>query len=205
MTNTAAPISIAELRSEGTSLIRHWVEIEETRTEVLRRLAEVVVSIRSQFFDNEGRRDWAGHSWDYRQFVSEMYAAAGVAPDSQENIQAALRYHVGNLLREVAPPDELAAVGLLPTSPRDRMATARAEIQAIAVALTEDLQSGDRKTRMARYGKLVDAAAVLTEKMAHFEVSEMPVGQARKALTEVEAAQERLGTLEKNLRHRIGR
>ena len=138
--------ALADLKREGVDLIQWWVQIEESKTEVLRRLATVVVGIRAQFRTEDGSPDWRGKTWDYRQFIGDMYGASGVPPDSASNIQAALRYHVGNLLREVVPGEDLAAAGLKESSPRDRMLAARQEIQALATAIAEDLQSGDRKT-----------------------------------------------------------
>ena len=114
-------LDLRTLETAGTDLISFYSHMEATRTEVLKALAKVVVLIRSKHRDDEGNIDWRGKTWDYRQAIGEMYERAGVPPDSQSGIQSALRYHVGNLIREVATPDELQAAGLLKDSPRDRL------------------------------------------------------------------------------------
>lgn len=49
-------------------------------------------------------------------------------------MQAALRYHVGNLLREKASREELASVGLGVISPRERLAKTRQAFAAMVRA-----------------------------------------------------------------------
>jgi hypothetical protein len=117
--------SVDDLTSAGTGLIHFYTKLDETKTDVLRALAKVVVALRAHYRTPDGDVDWRGSSWDYRQTVGAMYVAAGIPPDSESNIQASLRYHVGNLLREVAPADQLAAVGLLTNSPKERMNNVR--------------------------------------------------------------------------------
>ena len=58
----------------------------------------------------------------YRQVMAEIYEEAQV-PREADTFQAALRYHVGNLLRERADESELAAVGLTSRPRRTRLAT----------------------------------------------------------------------------------
>lgn len=195
--------SLTDLQAEGQNLIQQWAELEESRTQILRRLADVVVSIRQGFLTEDSRPDWRGSSWEYRQFIGEMYEASGVPPDSASNIQAALRYHVGNRLREVVPAEELEEAGLLASSPKDRMMSARQEMQALAVAMSEDLQSGDLATRRERYGRLSEAAVALSDKMASFEVDELPKRQAQKVLEQIREAEGNLQALAESLRRRV--
>lgn len=129
---------LPELKQFGSSLIKLWYKIETSRTDVLRELAKVVVHTRSKFQDETGLPDWAGRTWDYRVFIGEMYSEAGVPVDSQDGVQAALRYHVGNLLREIAPPGELEQLGLKALPPRARGKA------------TDDLKSVLRQTRRIR-------------------------------------------------------
>lgn len=140
-------LDLPTLENAGTGLIAFYTKMEDTRTEVLRALAKVVVLIRSKHRDDEGNPDWRGKTWDYRQAVGEMYARAGIPPSSQSNIQSALRYHVGNLMREVAPPEELEAAGLLTSSPKDRMNEQRNEIVHLWRTLTPDEDSEVARVR----------------------------------------------------------
>lgn len=123
--------SADELADVGTGLIDFYARLEETKTDVLKAIAKVVVILRSKFRTPDGEVDWAGRSWDYRQTVTSMYERSGVPPDSEQNIQASLRYHVGNLLREVVPAKELEAVGLRTDSPKERMNAQRVEARAL--------------------------------------------------------------------------
>ena len=64
--------------------------------------------------------------------MTDLYSRAQVPPEKADTIQAAIRYHVGNLLRERTKGEELAAVGLSPIAPRTRLATRRKVLQAQA-------------------------------------------------------------------------
>jgi hypothetical protein len=123
--------SVTDLSNAGTGLISFYTRLDETKTDVLKALAKVVVALRSHFRTTEGDVDWSGRSWDYRQTVSAMYEASGIPPDSESNIQASLRYHVGNPLREVVPAEQLESAGLLTKSPKERMTDVRAVTAAV--------------------------------------------------------------------------
>lgn len=122
------------LITEGTNLVRNYVHTETTKTILLRELARVVVELRSLFTTEDGRADWAGRSYSYRETVARIYSEAGIPPDSLESMQSALRYHIGNVLREVAPPTELADLGLKANRPVDRVKESRDRLAALARA-----------------------------------------------------------------------
>lgn len=169
----------ADVTALGTQLIQAYAAVEETKTEILRRLALVVIKLRSLHRTPDGDVDWAGRSWDYRQTVERMYEAAGIPPDSASGIQAALRYHVGNALRSLVPAKELEAVGLLPTSPRERVQTAREEALAIiAMARPEGLPVSRTRAMVL----LTGAQKALTTLEAELDALEP------EALEDVEAA-----------------
>src|SRR4051812_41816767 len=79
---------------EGANLVRNYAQTETTKTILLRELARVVVDLRSLFSTEDGRADWAGRSYNYRETVARIYAEAGVPADSVETMQSALRYHI---------------------------------------------------------------------------------------------------------------
>lgn len=95
-------------------------------SERLRAAAEAIVALR-QCFEHEGMPDWAGRSPDYRYHVEQAYRRADFPADGTSPLQANVRYHVGNVMREVAPPEHLNALGLKPKGPRGRIQEARAE------------------------------------------------------------------------------
>lgn len=98
--------------------------VAEPSTEHARHAAETLVSLRKQF-KHDGLPDWAGRSAGYRDIVERLYRQAGVPSDSESNVQANLRYHLGNVLRKVAPPDDLAALGMSVDGPLARIKSTR--------------------------------------------------------------------------------
>lgn len=105
------------------------------RTALLRQLAEVVVEMRARATLGDGAPDWGGRSHEYRAQMSEVYERAGVPRENLDTIQAALRYHTGNLIRERASKEELLQVGLTTVSPRDRNAANREVMRAMTDAV----------------------------------------------------------------------
>lgn len=126
--------TIESLIETGSSLVQDYAEAGDERTDILRRLAAVVYQIRSRFKDSEGNRDWAGRTHDYRMTIARMYVDAAVPAEVVGAVQAALRYHVGNYLRDHLDAEELERVGLLAASPKERIQSARAELSAMTDA-----------------------------------------------------------------------
>jgi hypothetical protein len=178
------PPSLRTLQKRGVDLIQWYTSMEESKTAILKSLAEVVVDIRSQFRDESGDIDWQGNSWDYRKFMENLYDASGVPPDSKSNLQAALRYHVGNALRERVPTKELQRAGLLAASPRERMAAQRNEANAILRALgTHD---GSREEVRHYWHQAIQAVDSVAAKLAHLNVDALPKREATSLARELD-------------------
>ena len=111
-----------------------YIQTGRQRTDLLKRAAGTIVELRQQFTLEDGRTDWSGRSPRYRAAIAQVYFRAHVPDDKLDTVQAALRYHVGNVLRERAEADELAAVGLSATSPKARID----RIRAVTVALANE-------------------------------------------------------------------
>lgn len=126
--STARPKTIEELVDRGVEILSRY--LEDHRTDHLKDLAPIVVDLRGSFQLDDNRRDWSGRSTGYRQAMSDLYTRARVPSDKLDTVQAALRYHVGNLLRERTSDEELAAVGLKPIAPKERLATQRQALAA---------------------------------------------------------------------------
>lgn len=119
-----------QLIVRGMMLVRECTAVREGRTRSLRELARVVVELRVRSVTVDGRADWTGRSVEYRQAVGRIYDEI---PDAdQVTIQNALRYHVGAVLREVAPAAELTALGLQATTPGERSRLARESLRQAA-------------------------------------------------------------------------
>lgn len=118
--------NLATLHDEAVAALRKALKAPETgRSPILRDLATIFLDARSLFYLRDGSPDILGRSYAYRSWVREVYADAGVPRDRVTTIQGTVRYHTGNILRERMSPEELADLGLLTTTPRERVATDR--------------------------------------------------------------------------------
>lgn len=121
MTQTRAVVRAAERVVQAlTASVAEGAGRQENKA-----AAEALVALRRQFV-YEGRPDWAGRSGEYRDLVERLYRQAGVPSDSESSMQANLRYHLGNALRQVAPPEDLEALGMQTKGPLARVQQSRA-------------------------------------------------------------------------------
>lgn len=111
--------NIEKLTQAGISTVKELTEVEASRTTLLQELALTLVLLRGKH-TYKGKPDYAGRSAEYRAVAASIYAEAGVPADSAGTIQAAVRYHIGNMLRETHTETELAGAGLQAASPRER-------------------------------------------------------------------------------------
>jgi hypothetical protein len=143
--------AILNLQRSATRELRKAVESDGAdRTHHLRATADLLVDLRALHEDAEGGPDWRGRSFAYRDLVRGIYAGAGLPPDSGDTTKTALRYHVGNALRERLSPDDLDALGLSPLDPRDRQASRRASLGESAGPQAPDRLISDLLTSARR-------------------------------------------------------
>lgn len=116
MTNEP-PLTIIQ-RLAAASLSKALAASERERTAFYRETAERFIDARGHFFNKHGEPDWNGRTYAYRTWVREVLSLAHVPPAELNTVTAALRYHSGNVLRERLDGDELEALGLRKTSPR---------------------------------------------------------------------------------------
>lgn len=106
-------------------VVRSLERVQSAATaERVRDVAESIIALRS-LFRHEDLPDWTGRSGDYRDLIERLYRQAGMPADSDSSIQSKIRYHVGNVLREMAPEEELVSLGLSVSGPRVRIRDAR--------------------------------------------------------------------------------
>jgi hypothetical protein len=177
----AAPVE--DLADQAIRVLREY--LSDHKTDRLKELAPLIVDLRGSFHLDDGRPDWSGRSPGYRQVVADIYTKARVPEDKLDTVQAALRYHVGNLLRERTPPDELAAVGLKARSPKERLANHR---QALAAQRELAAPRGDA-ARLAAY------AQALTEFIDEDAIPDLPPERAVATRIALEAVQSRSAQL----------
>jgi len=128
-----------ELVARGAALAREYAAIEHKPTILAKNLAVVLVAVR------EKHGDWLGQSHDYRQTAAEIYALANIPKGSQDRIKAAVRYHIGNELRRVLTPREIRALGLLESSPLERLQDNRST-NAVLLAATKAIGAAEEST-----------------------------------------------------------
>lgn len=122
---------IVSLTREATLALRRATTAEgQERTRLLRRVADLLVDLRALHTDQDGLPDWRGKTYAYRDLVNDIYSGAGLPKDSGDTTKTALRYHVGNALRDRLSAEELAEVGLSALDPRDRQQHRRAALDA---------------------------------------------------------------------------
>jgi hypothetical protein len=109
------------LRDMAAKHLRAALRLEPRyRSPEFRRVADILVELRSRFTTEQGAPDWAGNSFAYRQLVADIYSRAGLPSDGQSSIKASIRYHVGNSIRERVNAEELTDAGLIVETPRQR-------------------------------------------------------------------------------------
>jgi len=120
------------LIADAARRMRDYVRSGRSRTDLLKEVAEIILELRRSYTLEDGRADWSGRSPAYRAAVARIYKEGGVPRDRYDTVQAAVRYHLGNLLRERVPVDELEAVGLSSIAPRERINRTRDVVAALA-------------------------------------------------------------------------
>lgn len=153
---------------------------ENERTEHLRQAADSLVSAREHFFTKDGDPDWLGRTYAYRTWVREVYSLAGVPSADLATLQAAVRYHAGNIMRDRLSEDELTDLGLRSDSPRERSGQVRdrhSEILSIfggggqQIVESEQIRAALRMIEIALQRVPREAVAALAKEDRH-EVAE---------------------------------
>jgi hypothetical protein len=96
------------------------VEDGKYNTVHMRDAAGALIDLRTTFTDRYGNLDLQGNSFAYREAVREVMSRAGVPDSDRPRLMQAIRYHLGNILRERYTAEELAEHGLLATTPVER-------------------------------------------------------------------------------------
>lgn len=118
---TASSASLPDIQKAAIEAISQSLTSSDTeRTALLRETARRFIDARAHFFTREGEPDWLGRTYAYRTWVREVMSAAHVPGDEVTSLQAAIRYHSGNLLRDRLDEEELGELGLRKESPRER-------------------------------------------------------------------------------------
>lgn len=118
---TAIPATLSAIQKAAIEAISAALTSSDAaRTELLRDAARLFIDARGHFFTREGEPDWLGRTYAYRTWVREVMSSAHVPGDEVSSLQAAIRYHSGNILRDRLNEEEIADLGLRKESPRER-------------------------------------------------------------------------------------
>lgn len=159
-----------DLINEVAALLREYLRTNRTRTDLLKVMAPLIVEMRRRHTLEDGRTDWSGRSPAYRAAIGQVYALAKVPPEHMVTVQAAIRYHVGNVLRQTAERDELEGAGMSAASPRERLDRQRAFLNALAAAQSSTGAPTGDAARLATYAEaLLENVDVSDETLAATE------------------------------------
>ncbi|WP_256123224.1 hypothetical protein [Streptomyces sp. EN16] len=108
------------LVARGAAYAKEYAAIQGKATTLLKNLAITQVALRIKYDDMRGQ------SGAYRAVVADMYAGLGLPEERVDQMQATVRYHIGNLIRRHMTPRELEAAGLRKDTPIERQRDERA-------------------------------------------------------------------------------
>jgi hypothetical protein len=135
------------LVARGAAYAREYAAIEKKPTILAMNLAVVLLALRKKHDDMLGR------SHDYRMQAQAVYSLANIPEDQRKRLQAAVRYHVGNMVRRHLTPREVRALGIQDATPlerqQDRRATDAALLRAVKVS-ADVAASSPRSSKTAK-------------------------------------------------------
>ena len=170
---------IADLLRDGT-----FTTDRGRKTVAYHAAAERILEARENFLGDDGSPDLAGRTFAYREWMKSVYFRAGLGGDQMRKTQAAVAYHVGNVLREMYDEETLEAYGLRAMGPRERSVEKRERMNAVLRSVTGS-SSGFADADTLR---TLRAAAVLLDKVTGEGLDATARREARSLLTAVEAA-----------------
>lgn len=170
MTTTLAAIQRAASEALGNSLTAS----DARRTELLRETARHFIAAREHFFTREGEPDWLGRTGAYRAWVREVMSQAHIPADEITALQAAIRYHSGNVLRDVLDAETIDDLGLRKESPRERSVEKRERT-------TEVLNLFGGGAEFATVEEVMQACRMMEGTLARVNMRGLTVKQRREA------------------------
>jgi hypothetical protein len=113
--------SLNDIQIAAINSLRNYMKgAEGEKTAHLRAVAAAFVDSREHFFTPQGEPDWLGRTHAYRTWVRETMRLADVQQADLTTVQAAIRYHIGNIVRERMDADTIEGLGLRSSSPKQR-------------------------------------------------------------------------------------
>ena len=189
--------TLANLKREAIRLLVEYQKHEGDRArtpEILKHLAGVLVDMREHFLTDAGEPDWSGRTYGYRQAARDVYRDSGIPADAVSRVQAAVRYHVGGIVRERVNEDDLEALGLSAATPversRDSRARRSAQLQALRGGDPEGITGIDAL-------RAIEGARALLSRVVPAELRKAPARDRRAAEGVLGAIADRVDVLRK--------
>ena len=111
---------IIEAAAEQVRIATREVVDGKYNTTNIRNAANLLIDLRLEYFDKHGNVDLMGNSYSYRKAVAEIMSRANVAGDERARVMNAIRYHIGNSIRDRFSAEELKEMGFHELSPLER-------------------------------------------------------------------------------------
>jgi hypothetical protein len=183
-----ATASLSEIQKGATTAVaKSLTASTDERTALLRDAARLFVDARAHFYTREGEPDWLGRTYAYRTWVREVMSDAHVPSDTLTSLQASIRYHTGNILRERLDSDTLDDLGLQKSSPRERSVEKRLRDSALLNVFSGAELASVEAVRQAC--ELIEAA------LARVNITGLPAKERREASAALKRVAERAGEL----------
>jgi hypothetical protein len=128
-------LSIDDLRERAVSYLHTAAnaELDHERTDALRALANVLIDLRESIVpERTGKPDWLGKSYQYKQFVTQIYSEANVFNSEKSRITASVRHHINEQMHRRYTDKQLVKMGLRPETLSTRRAKRRDTIMSEA-------------------------------------------------------------------------
>lgn len=109
-------------------------DVEET-TDNYRMAADCFIEMRSLVTTVDGRIDWGGRTYTYRQLAGGAYDEAGIHGAERARIAANVRHHISYMLHARLTAEELEDAGIGPLSSRARQRRESEKRRAIVQAV----------------------------------------------------------------------
>jgi hypothetical protein len=186
-------VSLNDIQIAAVTALRNYkAGPESQKTTNLRTVAEAFFDAREHFFTPEGTPDWKGRTHAYRVWVRETMRTADIQKGELTTVQAAIRYHVGNVVRERMDDGALMDLGLSKSSPRERSVEKRgrnSEILAIFGAGGAEIATPEEVLLTVR------SIGVALARISQAELAGMGARRREEIRESLETVQERVNEL----------
>lgn len=161
---------ITKLQRELAACLKQYVDAEGDRTGLLRHAAALTIELR-ECFEYDGRPDWTGVSYAYRQAMSA--ALGDLDPSDRRRIRDALAWHVSEALHARLSPADVEALGLRPLRPKERNAERHERNRAILASAYVEGRDSALMAVMVSARALAQVKAASVDALSREDLAEM--------------------------------